>query len=304
MSSIGTARTDLLETEKQDNRFNNIDQLSVQELVAVMNQADSEVAAAVAKQGPSISEAIEQISKRYAAGGRIIYVGAGTSGRLATLDASEIYPTFGIGDRFIAVMAGGRDALVVPVEGAEDSFETGILDVQNINLEAEDSLVGIASSGSTPYVLGALKYAREIGALTVSITCNADSEMGKVSDLKIEVVVGAEVLAGSTRLKAGTAQKMVLNMLSTITMVQAGKTYGNLMVDVVASNKKLRRRALIMVQHITGAKEPEAITALESHGWSVKSSVVGIRMGLDHTQATKLLSASGGVLAVALGERP
>jgi len=153
MSSIGTARTDLLETEKQDNRFNNIDQLSVQELVAVMNQADSEVAAAVAKQGPSISEAIEQISKRYAAGGRIIYVGAGTSGRLATLDASEIYPTFGIGDRFIAVMAGGRDALVVPVEGAEDSFETGILDVQNINLEAEDSLVGIASSGATPYVL-------------------------------------------------------------------------------------------------------------------------------------------------------
>ena len=149
-----------------------------------------------------------------------------------------------------------------------------------------------------------MKYAREIGALTVSITCNADSEMGKVSDLKIEVVVGAEVLAGSTRLKAGTAQKMVLNMLSTITMVQAGKTYGNLMVDVVASNKKLRRRALIMVQHITGAKEPEAITALESHGWSVKSSVVGIRMGLDHTQATKLLSASGGVLAVALGERP
>lgn len=303
MSTIGNSNIDNLETEKQDDRFGKLDQLSVLELVTTMNKADAEVAQAVGAQSADVADAISEISKRFTMGGRIIYVGAGTSGRIATLDASEVYPTFGVADRVLALMAGGRDALVEPREGAEDDQQAGRADAAEIGLSKRDALVGVASSGSTPYVLGALEYANEVGALSVALTCNADSAMGKISKHKIEVVVGAEVLAGSTRLKAGTAQKMVLNMISTITMVQAGKTYGNLMVDVVASNKKLRRRALTMVQRITDVNEAEALEALEGHDWNVKSAVVGVRLGLDHDKASELLSSSRGILAVALGER-
>jgi N-acetylmuramic acid 6-phosphate etherase len=303
MSTIGNSNIDNLETEKQDDRFGKLDQLSVLELVATMNKADAEVAQVVGAQSADVADAISEISKRFAMGGRIVYVGAGTSGRIATLDASEIYPTFGVADRVLALMAGGRDALVEPREGAEDDQQAGRADAAEIGLSKKDALVGVASSGSTPYVLGALEYANEVGALSVALSCNAGSAMGKISKHKIEVVVGAEVLAGSTRLKAGTAQKMVLNMISTITMVQAGKTYGNLMVDVVASNKKLRRRALTMVRRITDASETEALWALESHDWNVKSAVVGVRLGLDHDKASELLSSSRGILAVALGER-
>jgi N-acetylmuramic acid 6-phosphate etherase len=303
VSTIKNSNNDDLETERQDSRFGQLDQLSVLELVAIMNEADAEVAQAVAAQSVDIADAVAAISKRFALGGRVIYAGSGTSGRIATLDASEIYPTFGVADRVLALMAGGRDALVEPREGVEDDQQAGKIDALEIGLSEKDVLVGVASSGSTPYVMGALEYANDVGALTVALACNSGSAMGRISKHKIEVVVGAEVLAGSTRLKAGTAQKMVLNMISTITMVQAGKTYGNLMVDLVASNKKLRRRALVMVQRITDANETDASMALESHHWNVKSAVVGVRLGLDHEKASELLASSRGILAVALGER-
>jgi len=292
-----------LPTERSDDRFANIDQLSISELVILMNQVDSEVAGAVALQSGAIAAAISEISKRYLEGGRIIYVGAGTSGRIATLDASEIFPTFGVHGRVLAVMAGGPDALINPSEGAEDNEAAGEADLAKLEVQPNDSVIGIASSGSTPYVLSALNHANHAGALTVGISCNDDSEVGSAASLKIEIVVGPELLAGSTRLKAGTAQKMVLNMISTITMVQAGKTYGNYMVDVVASNKKLKARALKMLQAITGASAAVAEQSLEAHDWNVKSSAIGIHLGLNPKDAAALLERSGGVLARALGER-
>lgn len=302
MSKLNHSNPGDLATETQDERFGNIDKLKTSELVEVMNRADMEVAQAVANQQNQIAAAIESISGRFQTGGRIIYVGAGTSGRLATLDASEIYPTFGVQGRVLAIMAGGRSALVDAIEGAEDDFAAGELAIKEHGVGKADAVVGVASSGSTPFVLAALEQARERGALTVAVSCNAGSMMSEVSDHAIEVVVGPEVIAGSTRLKAGTAQKMVLNMISTITMVRAGKTYGNLMVDVVASNTKLRRRAVKMLCAITGVSPDDAEKMLVDHRWSVKSAVLGVRLGLDYNSAAALLDRSGGFLSVALGE--
>lgn len=302
MSKLTDSNPGDLSTETLDERFGEIDKLSVAELVAVMNQADMEVAVAVGSQQTQIAAAIEAISARFQDGGRITYVGAGTSGRLATLDASEIYPTFSVTGRVMAIMAGGRDALVDPIEGAEDDSAAGAAAVVEHGVGALDTVVGVASSGSTPFVIAALEKAKELGALTVSISCNPDSKMSAISDYPIEVVVGPEVIAGSTRLKAGTAQKMVLNMISTITMVRAGKTYGNLMVDVVASNTKLRKRAVKMLQTITGLAAAPAEQLLIEHSWSVKSAVLGAQLGLGHSAALELLERSGGFLAVALGE--
>jgi len=291
-----------LETEKQDARFGNIDKLSIQELVMLMNQADVEVPLAVAQQSAAISRAIEAISSKFSQGGRIVYVGAGTSGRLATLDASEIYPTFGVRGRVVAIMAGGPTALVDPIEGAEDDFAAGENACREQTVGAKDVVVGIASSGSTPFVAGALEYSKAVGATTVSLSCNANSLISQIADHAIEVVVGPEVLAGSTRLKAGTAQKMVLNMISTITMVKAGKTYGNLMVDVVASNAKLRKRATGIVATITSLSPEQSVELLQKHNWKVKSAIVGALVGLDPAGSEELLDKSGGFLSVALGE--
>lgn len=291
-----------LETEKQDSRFGEIDKLSIHELVLLMNQADAEVPLAVAQQAAAISAAISAISKKFSEGGRIIYVGAGTSGRLATLDASEIYPTFGVQDRVIAIIAGGAQALVEPIEGAEDDLAAGELACRQQQVGPEDVVVGIASSGSTPFVTGALEFAKRAGATTVSLSCNLNSPISQIVDHAIEVVVGPEVLAGSTRLKAGTAQKMVLNMISTITMVRAGKTYGNLMVDVIASNSKLRKRATGIVETITGLGAEQSVELLQKHHWKVKSAIVGELLKLEPDAADELLENSGGFLAVALGE--
>ena len=229
-------------------------------------------------------------------------MGAGTSGRIATLDASEIYPTFGIEGRVIALMAGGQSALVNPAEGAEDDLAAGKNEASALHLDAKDTVVGVASSGSTPYVLGAMEAAKEAGALVVSLTCNSDSKMSRASDLAIEVVVGPEFLAGSTRLKAGSAQKMVLNMISTITMMKAGKTYGNLMVDVVASNAKLRKRAIRILSEVEHCDALEAQAALEANNWNVKVAVVAHRFGISSEEAVQMLEESGGYLAKALGE--
>lgn len=293
----------LLATERQDERLANLDQLDVQELVSVMNQADSEVAQAVAAARDSISQAISAITEQYLLGGRIIYVGAGTSGRLATLDASEIYPTFGVSGRVVALMAGGRDALVDPKEGAEDNESAAVEGLKALGLTSLDAVVGVASSGSTPFVMSALEFSNQLGAVTVSISCNAHTRMSEIAKFPVEVVVGPEVIAGSTRLKAGTAQKMILNMISTITMVKAGKTYGNLMVDVVASNTKLKNRAIGMVCVIAEIDPEAARDLLVQHDWNVKSAVLGANLKLDKPEALALLDKHDGVLAAALGSK-
>jgi N-acetylmuramic acid 6-phosphate etherase len=302
MSEVIREEMDEPATEKQDERFANIDRISVSELVTLINQADQEVAFAVGKSNSQISTAVAAISQAFNAGARLIYVGAGTSGRIATLDASEILPTFGVANRVIALMAGGPSALVNPQEGAEDDVSSAETDLKFVRASSNDVVIGVASSGSTPYVQSALEYANSIGALTVAISCNRGSIISDIASHSIEVVVGPEVIAGSSRLKAGTAQKMVLNMISTITMIRAGKTYKNLMVDMVASNKKLRTRAIGMVQTITGADESVATSALQEHNWSAKQAVVGIQLGLGKVDSAKALAEAGGVLAKALGE--
>lgn len=289
-------------TESKDARFSQLDKMNTAQIVSLMNQVDREVPLAIEAAGDQIANAIDAISKNYLLGGRLIYIGAGTSGRIATLDASEVFPTFGVKDRVLAVMAGGQDALVNPSEGAEDDFEMGRKAIKDLNLTEIDSLVGVASSGTTPFVLGAVLEANSVNATTVGIACNTGNELSETVDFPIEAVVGPELIAGSTRLKAGTAQKMILNMISTITMIKAGKTYGNLMVDVVPSNKKLRQRAINIVSEITGATAAEAEAELTGHQWNVKSAVVGIKLGIDAQKAAALLEQSNGYLALALGE--
>ncbi|NBP43144.1 MAG: N-acetylmuramic acid 6-phosphate etherase, partial [Actinobacteria bacterium] len=222
-----------LNTEAIDSRFSKIDTLSTLELLKLFNESDKSVAEEVAKVLPIVADAISEITKRMESGGRLIYVGAGTSGRLGVLDASECIPTFSLEDGLvIGLIAGGDTALRTGIEGAEDVLEGAIEDLKKLNLSKEDSLVGIAASGRTPYVVGALQYAKKVGAASIALSCNLNSELSKFADVAIEVDTGAEILAGSTRLKAGTAQKLVLNMISTVSMINLGKTYGNLMVDL------------------------------------------------------------------------
>lgn len=297
-----TSETSGLITEQEDSRFEGVDQMNAFELATLMNENDARVSEAVANALPQIATAIDEVAKRLISGGRLIYVGAGTSGRIATLDASEIYPTFGVTGRVIPVMAGGQSALVNPAEGAEDDVFAGSQDLKSLDLTPKDSLIGVASSGSTPYVLAAMSEAREAGAFVAALVCNENSKMSAIADVAIEVIVGPEFLTGSTRLKAGTAQKMVLNMISTITMMKAGKTYRNLMVDVVASNSKLKQRAIRMLKTIEKCSDEIAEAALEKNSWNVKGAVLSLRFSLTPQEANERLEKSGGYLAVALGE--
>ncbi|NJP92664.1 N-acetylmuramic acid 6-phosphate etherase [Nonomuraea sp. FMUSA5-5] len=292
-----------LTTESADPRFAGIDTMSVGELAATMNAADATVPAAVAAALPSITAAIEATAARMEAGGRLVYVGAGTPGRLGVLDASECPPTFSTPpEQVFAIIAGGESAIVSPCEGAEDDEEAGAAAVTAAGIGPLDSVVGIASSGRTPYVLAAVRRARELGALTVGLSCNAGTPLSREAEHAIEVLVGPEVISGSTRLKAGTAQKLVLNMFSTIVMVRLGKTYGNLMVDVKASNGKLRERAVRMVRTITGSGREQALAALDANGFNVKQAVVATRFDLSPQEAAARLAAAGGRLRAALGE--
>lgn len=283
-----------LRTEEVDPRFANLDQLTIAELCQVMNAADSEVPVAISKVLPTIEKAIDHVVDRLSSGGRLIYIGAGTSGRLGVLDAAECGPTFSIeDDQVMGLIAGGDTALRNAIEGAEDLPESGVADVKNIKLSAADVLVGIAASGRTPYVIGALDYARKIGAMTVAVTCNPGSVVGKAADFPIEVDVGPEVLTGSTRLKSGTAQKLILNMISTITMVRLGKTYGNLMVDLRATNTKLRDRAIRIVNVVTHATHDIIEKALEEASGKVKIAIVMISLDLDAKSAEMRLASHG-----------
>ncbi|WP_103516402.1 N-acetylmuramic acid 6-phosphate etherase [Streptomyces sp. SM10] len=278
-----------------------IDQLPTQEIARIMNGEDATVPAAVAEKLPLIAAAIDATAERTARGGRLIYAGAGTAGRLGVLDASECPPTFNTDpSEVIGLIAGGPSAMIKAVEGAEDSKELAAADLDALGLTADDTVVGISASGRTPYAIGAVEHARAQGALTIGLSCNADSALAAAAEHGLEIVVGPELLTGSTRLKAGTAQKLVLNMLSTITMIRLGKTYGNLMVDVRASNEKLRARSRRIVSLATGASDPEIEAALAATDGEVKNAILAILGGVDGPTAATLLTDSRGHLRAAL----
>ena len=290
-----------LNTEAIDSRFSKIDTLSTIELLKLFNDGDKSVAEEVAKVLPKVAEAINEITMRMELGGRLIYVGAGTSGRLGVLDASECIPTFSLEEGLvIGIIAGGDTALRTGIEGAEDVLEGAIEELKKMNFSKKDSLVGIAASGRTPYVVGALKYAKEIGAASIALSCNLNSELSKYADIAIEVDTGAEILAGSTRLKAGTAQKLVLNMISTVSMINLGKTYGNLMVDLQVSNIKLRDRAMRIIQAATSCDFKRAQEALQESKDQVKVAIVMILLDSSAEKALELLEASGSRVRAAL----
>jgi N-acetylmuramic acid 6-phosphate etherase len=275
--------------------------MSVGELLAVMNESDADVPKAISRVLPDIERAIDAIVDRLMQGGRLVYIGAGTSGRLGVLDAAECGPTFSItDDQVIALIAGGESALKHAVEGAEDNVDLGVADLKSIGLRAQDAVVGIAASGRTPYVIGAMDYAKSIGAATISLTSNPHSELTSHVDFPIEVDSGPEVLAGSTRLKSGTAQKLVLNMISTITMVRLGKTFGNLMVDLQVTNGKLRERAIRIIEAATGTPRIQAEKALEESGFKVKIAILMILLDIDAEGAKDRLANSSDRIREAL----
>ena len=294
-------KLDRLTTESRNQNTLNIDKVSTLEMVKIINNEDKKVAIAVENELPQIAEAIDGIVERINRGGRLIYIGAGTSGRLGILDASECPPTYGVSEELVqGIIAGGTEAIFRAKEGAEDSKELAIEDLKEKNLTENDTVVGLAASGRTPYVIGGLEYANKIGALTVSVTCNGDSEVSKVAKISIAPVVGAEVVTGSTRLKSGTAQKLVLNMLSTGTMIKLGKVYGNLMVDVRATNEKLVERAKRIVCEATGVEKSQAEEVLSETNFDVKLAIFMILSGLNITEAKEKLSASKGYIAKAM----
>jgi N-acetylmuramic acid 6-phosphate etherase len=293
-----------LSTEERNPVSANIDCLSPLEIVRIINSEDARVATAVEAELPQIAAAIEQITERLGTrGGRLIYLGAGTSGRLGVLDASECPPTFSTPPGLVVGrIAGGPQALTDAVEELEDSAEAGRADVERLGISAADAVVGITASGRTPYVLGAIEAANELGAFTIGLACNANSELARLVQIMIAPLVGPEVVAGSTRLKAGTAQKMVLNMLSTGTMIRLGKTFGNLMVDLRATNSKLRRRAMRIVQEATGLDQVQAADLLRQTDGEAKTAIVSARAGIQPEEARARLAQSQGSVRAALGE--
>ena len=288
-------------TEQRNPNSMQLDSLSAQELVALINREDQQVALAVEKCLPQIASAVEKIVAAFERGGRLVYVGAGTSGRLGVLDASECPPTYGVKpEMVVGLIAGGDHALRHPIEGAEDNVQQGQADLEEIDFSARDVLVGIAASGRTPYVLGALNYAKQLGATTVSIASNPKSKMAEVADIAIETVVGPEVLTGSSRMKSGTAQKLVLNMLTTASMVLIGKCYQKLMVDVPARNEKLKARVLKIVMEATECDNEAAANVLTKANGQVKLAILMQLSGLDALEAQSLLDKSNGKLRQAL----
>ena len=293
--------TDELLTEAVNSQTANIDELETDHLLEVINNEDNKIADAVAKETPHIAAAVDKITAAIKGGGRLIYFGAGTSGRLGVLDAAECPPTFGVEPGLvIGLIAGGIRALVEAVEGAEDQYDGAISQFQAINLEARDVVVGLAASGRTPYVIGGLEYANRIGAFTVAISCTPESSVSKVAKLAITPLVGPEVIAGSTRMKAGTAQKLVLNMLTTATMIRLGKVYGNLMVDVRPTNAKLIERAKRIVAMGAGVSRQRAGEVLVQAGLNPKTAIVMIKRECSAELAAHYLTAAGGFIRKAI----
>ncbi|MEU0674948.1 N-acetylmuramic acid 6-phosphate etherase [Streptomyces sp. NPDC006172] len=295
------SQLDSLTTEAFRPELAEIDRLPTLDIARLMNGEDATVPAAVAARLPEIAAAVDAVAERMARGGRLVHAGAGTAGRLGVLDASECPPTFATAPgQVVGLIAGGPGAMTRSVEGAEDSPALAEADLAALALTPEDTVVGISASGRTPYALAAVEYARSRGALTVGLACNPGSALAAAAEHGIEVVVGPELLTGSTRLKAGTAQKLVLNMISTITMIRLGKTYGNLMVDVRASNEKLRARSRRIVALATGAADEEIEAALTATGGEVKHAILALLAGVDGPSAARLLEESDGHLRAAL----
>lgn len=303
-AATGLDRMDEMLTEQADPRYARIDRASVSELALLMNDADATVPTAIRAAMDQIVPAIEAVAERIARGGRLVYVGAGTAGRIGILDASECPPTFGTPPGLVlGIIAGGPAAIQAAQEGAEDDEEAGARIIEALGIDALDAVVGIAASGRTPYVIAAIRAARARGAATIALSCNVDAPLSSEAELPIEIPVGPEVLAGSTRLKAGTAQKLVLNMISTIAMVRLGKTWGNLMVDLRATNAKLRERSIRIVQAVTGTGREAARTALREADWEVKPAILIIERGVDVAEARRRLAVQGR-LRDALEEKP
>ncbi|WP_295630126.1 N-acetylmuramic acid 6-phosphate etherase [uncultured Intestinimonas sp.] len=290
-----------LSTEQINEETRNIDTCSTEEMVRMINRQDALVAGAVARETEHIAAAIDLIWPRLREGGRLIYLGAGTSGRLGVLDASECLPTFGVDpDMVQGYIAGGDTALRHPVEGCEDSEEEGVRLIEELQVGPKDAVVGITASGGAPYVLAALRRARERGAAVIGLCTNAHSKLEGLCDVCIAPEVGPEVISGSTRMKSGTAQKMVLNMLTTCSMVKLGKVYGNLMVDLKASNKKLEDRARRLIIHATGARPDQAADYLQRAGGHVKLAILMLESSLEAPEAQALLDRCEGRLALAI----
>jgi len=292
-------------TEQPNLVSENIDSMDALGIVRVMNQEDRKVALAVGEVLPQIASLIEDIVASFKSGGRLIYIGAGTSGRLGVLDASECPPTFGTPPEMVqGLIAGGKEALTRSIENAEDREEDGVRDLQGIGFCEKDVLVGITASGQAPYVLAALSYARDLGSVTGAISCNRNSKTFQVAKHKIYLDVGPEIIAGSTRLKAGTAQKMVLNMLTTASMILLGKVYKNLMIDLTPVNRKLVERSYRLIQRVTGCSRETAQAAFEASGKRPKTAIVMVSTGLDRVEAELLLQRSEGNVrkAIALGK--
>jgi len=290
-----------LVSESRNPATMNLDEMTTLEMVATFNNEDSKVPEAIRTVLPEVAQAVDMAAASFKAGGRLIYLGAGTSGRLGVLDASECPPTFGVPHGLVVgLIAGGPGALLKAVEGAEDSEELGVSDLKNLQITPADTIVGLAASGRTPYVIGALRYARELGCATVAISCNPDSPIAHEAQVAISPVVGPEALTGSTRLKSGTAQKLVLNMISTGAMVKNGKVYQNLMVDVKATNVKLVDRACRIVVEATGAARADAEAALSQTDFEVKPAILMILANISAQEAIQRLTAHHGFLRAAL----
>ncbi len=290
-------------TEQTNVASANIDELSTLDMLTVINQEDQKVALAVQTQLPYIAKAVDVIVAALQQGGRLIYMGAGTSGRLGVLDASECPPTYGTDlNQVIACIAGGDQALKSAIENAEDDSQAGGQDLQQLKLNEKDVVVGIAASGRTPYVIGGLQYAKSKQAKTIALACVENSAMSKIAEITIAPIVGAEVITGSSRMKSGTAQKLVLNMLSSGTMIKMGKVYGNLMIDVKASNEKLRQRQIKIVRSVTGTTEESAIKALMQSDHHCKTAILMLLANLSAEQAQQQLNRHHGFLRCALQE--
>jgi N-acetylmuramic acid 6-phosphate etherase len=288
-------------TEGRNPASQNIDELATEAMLRVINDEDKKVALAVEAIVPQIARVVDAITAAFSKGGRLIYCGAGTSGRLGILDASECPPTFGTPrSQVVGLIAGGHTAILQAVENAEDNVEQGAQDLRDISFQANDVLVGIAASGRTPYVLGALAYARQQGAFTAALTCNPNSPMSQAADVALTPIVGPEVVTGSSRMKAGTAQKLVLNMLTTGAMIRSGKVYGNLMVDVEATNQKLVQRQINIVKQATDCDDATAQQALSACQGHCKTAIVMVLAGLNAKEATSLLSQNNGFIRNAL----
>ena len=293
-----------LSTEARNENSYNIDTKSTKEILRIINNEDKKVAYAIEEELDDIEKIVDAVVDSFNKGGRLIYVGAGTSGRMGLIDAVECRPTYSVPDEMVmGIMAGGKEAFVRAKEGAEDSKEEAVEDLKNINLSNKDILIGIAASGRTPYVLGAIEYANMIGCNTAAIATVKNSKIGNISKLKVEVNTGAEVVSGSTRMKAGTAQKLICNMISTASMIKIGKVYNNLMVDVSATNQKLVKRAVGIIQEITNANEDVCIEKMNKYK-NVKKAVISILLGIDdEKEIDELLKQNKNNLRNVIGDR-